>query len=231
MKRAFICRSLRGAIIVILLVLLLSITGLVLVLGISLGVGWLLTLFLPFTLFEASLLAMVAFSIVGMTWYYLVRSLTDATPISYPFGDDDDKEDYLEYDEIPPAKFYKTKADKNWENWLRYQIANDIYIEFQDTPRKIAQMGDKQLQALAIRLADMAVSILKTKTARIKRLKITKAALIKQMNKMGQQPYDDDILQLAVTSINDNLDFYYVDIIEVIRGKLWNRPTDMFGRG
>ncbi len=51
------------------------------------------------------------------------------------------------------------------------------------------------------------------------------------MTKSGQRPYDDDILSLAVDSIGASLDYYYEDFIDVIWGRLWNEPTDMFSTG
>ncbi len=217
-------------IIIVVLVILVTIVGLALVLGISMGLGWLLTLFLPFTLFEASLLAMGACVVVGAFWYNVVRSLSDFAlgPSSYPPYED---EEDLGYDEIPASQFYKSKSGKTWEAWFRYQIANDIYMEFQDAPNRVAPMGQKQLQALAIRLSDLAVSMLKAKTARTKQLRITKNALRQQMKKVGQQPYDDDILSLALTGINENVDYYYEELIKVIQDKAWDKPTDMFETG
>jgi len=217
---------------IVVLIFFLIVVSLMLVLGISLGIGWALTLFLPFTLFEGTLLAMTACFIIGLTWYNVIRSIPDFASGPYDYDEEaEDAENDLIYDEIPMSDFYKTNADKTWEAWFQYQIANDIYIEFQDAPGRIAPMGDKQIQALAKRLADLAVSMLKTKTARAKKLKITQAALKKQIIKIGQQPYDDDILGLAVISINQNIDFYYTDLIKVIKHKSWSDPTDLFGLG
>jgi ATP-dependent Clp protease ATP-binding subunit ClpA len=92
-------------------------------------------------------------------------------------------------------------------------------------------MGDRQLQELAIRLADTAVAILKAKSSRTKRLEITKTAMERQMTKSGQRPYDDDILSLAVDAIGASLDYYYEDFVAVIWGRLWSEPTDMFSTG
>jgi hypothetical protein len=45
---------------------------------------------------------------------------------------------------------------------------------------------------------------------------------------MGQQPYDDDILDTAVSAINDELISSPEELREVIRGKLWDKPADVF---
>jgi hypothetical protein len=215
---------------ILLLVLLLVCISLALVLGFAIGIGWLLTLFLPFNLFEASLLGLIASVIVGTFWYNFLQF----APVGLRQGEDYDEDEYgydEGYEQIPPSRFYKTEADKTWEAWFRFQIANGVYVEFQEAEQPVAPMGEKQLQELAIRLADMTIALLKSKSPRAKQLKLTVAALKQQMNKMGQRPYDDNILELAAMAINEELDFHYEDIIMVIRSKLWNKPYDMYDFG
>lgn len=212
----------RGIVVTIgflLLILLVIIISLALVLGIAMGLGWLVLLFLPFTLFEATLLVLVAFIPVGFFWYNIMVSISDFAAEPY--------DDYEEY-EIPATRFFETEQDKTWEAWFRFQIANSIYDEFQISPQPVAPMGDKQLQELAIRLADTAMSLLKSKTTRAKRLTITLNALKRQMTKAGQRPYDDDILRLAVEAINDTLDFQEEVLRHVIQHKLWNSRYELF---
>ena len=211
---------------ILLLVLAVVCISLALSLGFAIGIGWLLTLFLPFSLFEGSLLGLIASVIVGTFWYNFLQSVpTGFKQDNY----DEDEYDYDEdYEQIPASRFYKTEADKTWEAWFRFQIANGIYVEFQDSEQPVAPMGEKQLQELAIRLADITISLLKSKSPRAKQLKLTETALKREMNKMGQRPYDDDILELAVMAINEELDFHYEDIIMVIRSKMWNEPYDMY---
>lgn len=207
-----------------LLILIIVAISLTIVLGFAIGVGWLLTFILPFTLFEASLLGLIASVIVGTFWYNILDSTSE-----FNFGKyDDDEEEDDEYNYIPVTRFYKSKAEKTWEAWIFFQIANSIYVEFQDSPHPVAPIGDKQLQELAIRLADLTIPLLKAKSARTKQLKVTITALKKQMTQVGQRPYDDDILKLAVTAINDDLDYNYEEIINVIRAKLWDRPCGRF---
>ncbi|MCP4543327.1 MAG: hypothetical protein GY832_39945 [Chloroflexi bacterium] len=216
----------------VLIIIGLAILLLALVLGIAIGLGWLLTLFLPFALFEGTILVMAASAIVGTIGYNLVRALSDFTPQLFDFEDkDDEDEDNEYYYDIPASRFFKTHAEQTWETWVRHEIANDIYVEFQAAPKRIAPIGDRQLQELAIRLADTAIAILKAKSARVIQLKITKAAMERQMTKNGQRPYDDDILSLAVDAIGLSVNYYYEDFIKVIQGRLWNEPTDMFSTG
>jgi hypothetical protein len=212
----------------LLLILAVVIISLVLVLGFAVGIGWLLTLFLPFSLFEASLLGLIASVIVGTFWYNFLQSV----PIGLRQGEydyDEDEDEYDgEYNQIPASRFYKTEADKTWEAWFRFLIANSIYIEFQDAEQPVAPMGEKQLQELAIRLADITITLLKSKSPRAKQLEVSVPALKRQMNQMGQRPYDDDILELATEAINEELDYHYEDIIMVIRSKMWHKLYDRY---
>ena len=221
----FLRRSIT-AIIIFLLILIVLALSLALVLGLALGLGWILTLFLPFTLFEASLLGIIASIIVGSVWYNLLGSIPGLDNREYL-----PDEDYLDFDDegIPASKFYKTNAGRTWEAWFRYQIANGIYVEFQDSPSPVAPLGEKQLQELAIRLADITIALLKARPSQSKQLKVTMSTVKRQMTKMGQRPYDDNILRLAITAINEDLDYHYEDLTEVIRARLWDQPCDMFG--
>lgn len=201
----------------ILLAVLLSIA---LVLGFALGIGWVLTRFLPFTLFEGTLLGLIASVMVGTFWNTILNVITPFDGSDEEFDDEDDDD----YDTIPSSRFFKTDQEKTWEAWLRYTIANRVYVEFQDWPQPVSMIGNKQQQELAIRLADMTLSLLKAKTARAKQLRVTMNTLKREMGKLGQRPYDTDILHLAIGAINEELDYYYDDIITVIEEKSWNKP-------
>jgi len=210
----------------IIVILILVLASMALVLGFAISIGWLITLFLPFSLFEASLLALIASVVVGSSWYYLLGSMLG---LRGEMLDEDYYETYDDdFDQIPPDRFYQSGNDKTWEAWLRYHLANSIYLEFQESPQPVAPMGKKQIQELAIRLADMSVDILKTKSARAKRLNISAATLKKQMSKIGQRPYDDDILGLAAIAINTEVSYHYEELMRVIRTKLWKHPYDGF---
>ncbi len=65
-------------VIYVLIIIVLAILLLALVLGITIGLGWLLTLFLPFTLFEGTILVMAASAIMGFVGYNLVLALIDS---------------------------------------------------------------------------------------------------------------------------------------------------------
>ncbi len=206
----------------LILIIVLIVISFALVIGVALGVGWILTLFLPFSLFEATLLGMIAAIVICTVWYNILRSVE-------PFGFDEEYEEpeLEDSDEIPPSRFYKTDADRTWENWFRYILANVTYEDFLDLGWT-ARMNDRQLQELSIRLTDVAIAALKGKSSRTKRLRVSKGMLKNEMTKMGQQPYDDDILDIAINAINDELGTLQEELRDVIRGKLWNEPMDMY---
>lgn len=207
----------------VLLVLGLALLSMALALGFAIAIGWLMTLFLPFDLFQASLLALIASIVAGTLWYNILGAGPGFGPgPAADYEDEYDEED--DYDRIPSNRFYKNEAGKTWEAWLRYHLANSVYIEFQDSPQPVTPMGDKQQQELAIRLADISLALLKTKSPSTKRVNVNLHTLKRQMEKMGQRPYDDNILTLAAMAINDELVYYHDDILNVIRTKLWNQP-------
>jgi len=194
-----------------------------LVIGVALGVGWILTLFLPLSLFEATLLSMIAAMIMWTVWRNILSSSD-----TFDFYEEEEEETEPDPDEIPISRFCRTDADRTWENWFRYILANTTYEDFLDSPGLVPQMNDRQLQELSIRLTDAAIAALKRRSPRTKRLRVTKGMLKHEMTQMGQQPYDDDILDTAVNAINGELGSLQEELREVISGKLWNEPTDVY---
>lgn len=191
-------------------------------LGLGIGVGWLLTLILPFSLFEGSVLGVIAVSIAGAIVWRLFRSAPD-------FSDDDfdlDELDDLPIDIIHPSRFIEDDQDRTWENGFRYLFANDIYRDLMMFDEYAAHMSDMQKQELAIRLADVMVAILRAKPRSTKRLRITQEQVKRKMIKMGMRPYDDDILDLALDAIDDNLAIFQEQIVSIIRTRSWDQPSD-----
>jgi hypothetical protein len=206
-------------ILIVILMIALVVISFALVFGVALGVGWVLTRFLPFSLFEATLLGMIAALVTWTIWRNILSAVQDSGF--------DEEEAEVDLDEIPLSRFCRTDADNTWENLFRYEIANTVYEDLLDSPGRIAQMNDRQLQELAIRLTDAAIAALKRKSPRTRRLRMTKGMLKHEMTEMGQQPYDDDILDTAVSAINAELVASQEELREVIRGKLWDEPTDV----
>ncbi|MBN1565350.1 MAG: hypothetical protein JXA10_16005 [Anaerolineae bacterium] len=185
------------------------------ILGWSIFVGWLLTLIFPFELFEGTLLAMLA-------------SVFSVYALNYPPGESgapdwsliDDEDDEFPEDQIPMSKFVKTEDQKTWENLSRYEIANAIVTEFKASI-KIGQMTDAQLEALAIRMADAGIELLKQKPARTTNVTITANQLKNQLRRMGFKPDADDILKAATHGINFAL--YETPIELVVKQKMWDQ--------
>jgi len=213
-------RGFLPTILIIILIIVLIVVSFALVMGIALGIGWVLTRFLPFSLFEATLVGMIAAFVTLNIWRNVLGSAPGFGPA--------EEEPEPDFDEIPLSRFCRTDADRTWENLFQYEIANTVYEGFLDSPGRIGQMNDRQLQELSIRLTDAAIAALKTKSPRTRRLRVTKGMLKHEMTRMGQQPYDDDILDTAVSAINDELISSQEELREVIRDRLWDEPADVF---
>lgn len=198
--------------------------SLILLLAVGIGIGWVLTLLLPFTLFEGSVLGTIATAFVVHLWFSLFNKLkADDIYDEYERNIgllDDEEDDYREYDEISAERFYKTPDEQTGEAMFRYQIANGIYTAFQDEPQTVGPMGPSQTKELAIRLADLAMALCKRKPSHTKKFRITKSALKKEMTKMELRPYDDDILNAAVKATNTELLDEVMD--DIVRQKLWD---------
>jgi len=120
--------------------LLVLIVVIAFILAWSILIGWVLTLILPFELFEGSLLAIIASGIVFVS---LLNS-SDAPDDSF-FS-------------IPLGRFIETPDDMTWENWVRYNIANVLHEDF-------SQHGVVD-EDMAAQVADAVVKILKRRGRR-----------------------------------------------------------------
>lgn len=209
--------------VLIVIYLVVGFIGMALFLAWAILLGSLLTHLLPFSLLEASLLVSLATIVVG---YLMSRFLSSVSP--FDMESDDDPVTRLPVIAIPASRFYKTPSDKTWEAWLRYYLANAIVSTFEETPRLTRAIAMPQRQELAIRLAEIGVERLKTKSTRAKRLKLTLDDLKQQMAKMDLKPYDDDLLQIAVSAFNMAL--LQPEIERVARTKVWQTVTDRFDR-
>jgi len=124
--------------------------------------------------------------------FYLLRPIFENFFIG-PFDEAEDEEN--NYKRISPSRFFKSDRERTWVAWLNYEFANDIYIEFQDNPNPVSNLSDMQTKELAVRLAEIATAQLRGKTKRAVRLD---------------------------TSINFNIEYYYDELLEVIRDKKWD---------
>ncbi len=203
-----------GAILPGLLTVIIVIISLALVLGIFLLIGWLLTLFLPFSLFEGALLSMIASLIIGII-YTIVR---------FGASGEEDEHDVVE-DEIPGDRFWNTPAERTWENWFRYIIANSVYEDLTDLPHWEEVMGEADLQSLCIGLADASLEILKAKSPRATRMRVSKGSLKHEMVKMGHPAYQDGILNPAVAAVNVALMPVEGLLRQIVREQTWDEPA------
>jgi len=213
-------------IIIVVLLLLTLATGLLL--GWSLGLGWLLSrLVSSLTLFEASLLALLP----TLLFAHRLLNMLSETVTSYGesrtdpeevFALDTAEDHFTDEDVYPIPLTQFTKGQRLvGEHVVLLEFANGIYYRMQTTPGGVGLMGDVQAQQLAIRLAEFAVKVLKNK--RSGRYEISLTALKKQMEKDGQRPYDNDILRLAVDEVNELLEGDE-DVVFVTRSKAWRLP-------
>lgn len=199
-----------------------------LVLLVTLGMSWVLRFFLALTFFESLVLATLMSAGAVYVMITVGRLLAPEDNFRLPtMGSSTQAEEERDYKQIATARFYKSDDDRTWNSWLRREIANDIYVGFQDEPRAVSNMNDTQVQELALRLSDLALAILKRKTPRARDLNVTLNALKRELQRVGQRAYDDKILQLAVNAINLNMDYYENDIFEVIRTQAWDELADV----
>lgn len=210
----------RAVLTLILIVLGVLVVGLAVLLGLSLLVGWLLTLFLPFTLFEGTLLGLIALVALGV----LTANILKGLPL--PDLDTTASEEFDDFKQFPEERIFKTEEDRTLENQYRFEMANRVYGEFQESPSQFTAMNDKQQQELALRLAEIALAILKQKPVTTARLNLSKAAIKKQMQKMNQQPYSEDILDIALSGLNEYIFDNFEDLRESIHIKDWQNRID-----
>ena len=133
--------------VVIVLVILL---GIVVVLAWSIGLGWLVSHLLPFSLFEGSLLVMAASVIVGYVASRVLESV--GPPWIEPDLAPEDLVDLPSYS-IPLTRFTASETDKTWETWFRFELANRLYDALAAAPRVSGRQDKNQRQELAIRLS------------------------------------------------------------------------------
>lgn len=199
--------------------------GLVLMLllfGWSLGLGWLISRLLSFTLFEGTLLSLlITLAVTTILGRVILSSPSSEPPwLDEVWDDEDEDEDYT----IPPSRFWKRDNERTAEKFTHYVFANEIYTQASDSPQARGFMGEQQLQELSIRLGELALQVLKKKRKNARELSITPGQLQQQMKQMNLQPYDSEILALAAKVVNELLDEDDDDeglLTDIIRQKLW----------
>jgi hypothetical protein len=191
--------------------------------------GALLQSFLPFTLFEATILSTL-FAAVTVYWFWrLVTTIAPPEIWQQPVREqrDEEEEEEQSYQTIAKSRFYQQEQERTWESWLREELANDIYIEFQDAPDTVDTLSDPQTQEMAIRLADAAINILKRRTSRARRLAVTLADFQRELQRIGQRAYNDEMLNMVLLATNMNLHYYANILKNVIYNRRWNEPATL----
>lgn len=223
MKHFF--RSFVPVLLLILCLVLIFLIGFTFTGGVALLFGGLLKTFLPFTLFEATILSTL---FAAVTVYWFSRILTAVAPPEVwqqPVSEQREEDEERNYQTIAKSRFYREAEERTWEAWLRAELANDIYVEFQDAPDTVNNLSDPQAQEMSIRLADAAINILKRRTNRARRLAVTLADFQRELQRIGQRAYNDEMLNLVLSATNMNLHYYANILKNVIYNRRWNEPA------
>jgi hypothetical protein len=199
------------------LVLLFVLVGTAVILAWSIGIGWLLTLFLPFSWFEAAMLVLVASAAIGALGVKIIATIPPESTV-YP-------DDFVIEPPIPTERFYSDTDAVTMEAWFRFEMANEIHWEFTDVPSIEQSMSETELKELAIRVTDVVVEKLKNRNSRAQSIKLTKNQLVQQMKKMELRPYDNDILEAVVSAVNERLMFDEM-MADIVREKEWDDLMD-----
>jgi len=207
----------------LLLIIVAFVAGFIVVGGIALILGEFLKSLFPFTLFEATILS-TFFGAVTVYWFGRILTMI-APPEMWQQPTPEVIEEEPDYQTIAKSRFYQQDEERTWEAWLRAELANDIYVEFQDAPDTVPNLSDPQSQDLAIRLADAAINILKRRTNRARRLAVTLADFQRELQRIGQRAYNDEMLHVVLSATNMNLHYYANILKNVIYNRRWNEPA------
>lgn len=181
----------------------------------ALGVGWLLQRIIPLTLFEASLLSLVASLAAGAILVRLFSSLLIP-------GSDEEHDFDLHDEPIPFTRFYPPGQVGLLKHWFTFRIANEIYVHLM--PREGADADEAVLEEMAIDLAEIAVGVLKRKPPGTKRPLISLDAMQKEAGGRRDGSHDDETLQMVVQVTNDLLTDDK-DLTRIVRRRLWDEPV------
>ncbi len=196
------------------------------ILAVEMTLGWLLTLFLPLTLFEGTLLCLLTTAFLAAFWDKVfdgARGFSPADDLDALDGatvipDDDDMEEF-----IPETRFWILNSDRTWENWLRYLFANLIYKDFVET---VSTLEEDEWETAAIALAGASVEAVKQKTSSVKNFRISRNGLKQAAVKLKILSYNNDVLDIAVMSVNDELPVLKSKLQRVKKDNLWKEMID-----
>lgn len=190
--------------VVVFLIILVGLLGLGVVSAILIGLGWVLMQIVPdFTLFEATvvmiLTAVITMIVLSRTISFFMELGESPTPVMPQFEDDSDTI-------IPVTRFADTMDEYDGEAYFSHHMANAIFDSLSELPRTAGLNNEQQIRELAVRLTVPAVNILKRRRKRARKITISITAMKKELDRMGLKPYDNDILETAVITINSSLE-------------------------
>lgn len=220
-------RTIGEFLLIILFVLLVILISLAMAVVWIVGIGWLLSRWLPLSLGEGAIIVGIASGLALLIWFRIFdwsRTVPSGLSISrLPQGEfipDDDEIWYSEDYPISSQRFAATLDERTAENWLRYDFANELALAIEESPPAKGLMNDSQVQELAIRLSDMIVQMAKEKPASASRLNMP--VLKKRMTQLGFAPYDDAILKETLRVWQKQ--HSYEEVRDIINEKLWHDP-------
>jgi len=192
-------------------IIVLVLASFALVVGVSLGIGWILTLVLPFSLFEGTIVGVFAAIATLVVWRSLFEFLSE----------DEFSEEVDDEEAIAKSRFWERREERTWENWLRYVLANAVYEELIDSLAWAEDTGERAVQELSIHLANVAVEGLKGKSPHTKRVRVSQGMLKHELVKQGGQAYPGEVLRAAAEAVNQELMYWEDEVLKVIREQLW----------
>jgi hypothetical protein len=136
---------------------------------------------------------------------YVLRPIAQLFSNS-PFDDIESFDESVDSDwPIKPARFQRGPDKDTGRAWAQFAIANQLVLAIEDQPEIIPNMGSAQQQELAVRLADIAVSVLERLDPSSKKYRITINALTVETNRRGIKPYDRELLQMTTHVVNTSV--------------------------
>jgi hypothetical protein len=226
------------------LVIVLALAGIVGVIAWALLVGGLLTLILPFRLFEAALLVMIASGLIVYVVLQFLRGTApqqanSEKPVEIPQGDGS-----ISWES--EVRVAKADAGITWEVWFRAELAEALYNALR-TPEPTLDMllgesldtmagiklnrarpvSDASWHETSIRLAEVITNSLRDNPPLGKRLKISSAELRAQMTRHNLPMVDEELLAQVAAVVNRQLAL--PEVANIVYQHLWDKPTSVFG--
>lgn len=218
------------------LVVVLALAGIVGVIAWALLLGGLLTLILPFRLFEAALLVMIATALIVQ----VLRGAASQQPASPKPAE------AAQIVETPAVPEQRINTGLTWEAWFRAELADALH-EALHAPEpsldvalgesldalagirlnRARPISDELWQETAARLAEAITVGLRDNPPAGKRLKVNGAELRAHMLRHDLPMVDEELLAQVAAVVNRQL--ARPEVANMIYQYLWDKPTSVFG--